>query len=100
MSQKMNSQRYFQTITTEQMVSKDHVYRRILNFFDFSKLRARLGTKNIELLFKYINKELEKKGLVGQCFSFVDSSAIITKTQQAWDGVPSIPSLLSFWRAP
>lgn len=47
----------------------------------FSKIRTRLGTKNIEKLFKFINLELEKKGLIGQCFSFVDSSAIITKTQ-------------------
>jgi IS5 family transposase len=47
----------------------------------FSKLRARLGTKNIEKLFKFINAQLERRGLIGQCFSFVDSSAIITKTQ-------------------
>ncbi len=51
------------------------------NYSYFTKLRARLGTENIEVLFKYINDELTKRGLVGQCFAFIDSSAIITKTQ-------------------
>lgn len=150
MSLQKTSQMYFQAVTTDQLVSKDHVYRKINGYFDFrsiclefrslyselgtagydvekgvralilqfmedysdremqraleenvavkwfcnfelmektpdysyfSKLRARLGTKNIEKLFKFVNKQLEKRGLIGQCFSFIDSSAIITKTQ-------------------
>ncbi|MEK6706034.1 MAG: transposase [Bdellovibrionota bacterium] len=51
------------------------------DFTYFSKLRSRLGTENIAKLFRFINKELESRGLVGKCFSFIDSSAIITKTQ-------------------
>ena len=47
----------------------------------FSKLRARLGAENIAFLFCKINEELEQRGLVGKCFAFVDSSAIVTKTQ-------------------
>lgn len=131
MSLKNTSQTFLHVITTEQLVAQDHVYRKILGFFDFgrickefeklystrgapgyevekgvkalilqfmedysdremqraleenvavkwfcgfelteaspdysyfSKLRARLGTKNIELLFKFINSELEKRG--------------------------------------
>jgi transposase, IS5 family len=47
----------------------------------FSRLRERLGTHNISILFNFIKIELEKRNLVGECFTFVDSSAIITKAQ-------------------
>ena len=47
----------------------------------FGKLRDRFGTKAIGDIFRWVNEEMEKKGLIGKCFSFVDSTAIITKTQ-------------------
>lgn len=46
----------------------------------FSKLRLRLGTKNIANLFNQVNTILEQYGLFGNVFTFVDASAIITKT--------------------
>jgi IS5 family transposase len=50
----------------------DHTY--------FSKLRTRLGTKRIATLFNNINSILETKGLFGNVFTFIDASAIVTKT--------------------
>ena len=38
MSQQNTSQRYLQAITTEDLVSKDHVFRKILQRFDFKKI--------------------------------------------------------------
>ncbi len=150
MSLNLGSQLMFQTITTEQLVAKNHPYRTILAAFDFStlcrefrrfysvkgapaydvekgvkalilqfmedysdrqmeravaennavkwfcgyeltdktpdhtyfcKLRARLGTKSMERLFSFVKLQLASRGLVGNCFSMIDSSAIITKTQ-------------------
>lgn len=49
-------------------------------FSYFSKLRKRLGTKNIARLFNQINDELRAKGLFGDFFKFIDASSIITKT--------------------
>ncbi|MEK7486524.1 MAG: transposase, partial [Planctomycetota bacterium] len=50
----------------------------------FSKLRKRLGTERIAELFKNLNDFMEEEGLIGKCFSFVDSTAVITKTK-LWD---------------
>ena len=50
----------------------DHTY--------FCKLRARLGTKRIADTFNAVNKTLENYGLFGNVFTFIDASAIITKT--------------------
>jgi IS5 family transposase len=50
----------------------DHTY--------FSKLRTRLGTKGIADLFQKINQILEQHGLFGNVFTFIDASAIVTKT--------------------
>jgi transposase, IS5 family len=46
----------------------------------FGKLRKRLGTKRIADLFKAVNEEMERHGLVGNVFTFIDASTIITKT--------------------
>lgn len=46
----------------------------------FSKLRKRLGAKRIADLFKSLNAILESKGLFGNVFTFIDASAIISKT--------------------
>lgn len=50
------------------------------SFSYFSKLRKRLGNKNIANLFNGINDELRKKGLFGNVFKFIDASAIVSKT--------------------
>jgi transposase, IS5 family len=44
------------------------------------KLRKRLGTKNIANLFQQVNDMLASQGLVGNVFTFIDASAIVTKT--------------------
>lgn len=46
----------------------------------FSKLRKRIGAKRIETLFNEVNTTLEAKGLFGNVFTFIDASAIISKT--------------------
>lgn len=46
----------------------------------FGKLRKRLGTKCIADLFKAVNEEMARHGLVGNVFTFIDASTIITKT--------------------
>jgi len=50
----------------------DHTY--------FCKLRKRIGLKRLDYVFKNINRTLEQKGLFGNVFTFIDASAIITKT--------------------
>lgn len=50
----------------------DHTY--------FCRLRKRLGAKRLSLIFENINRSLEQKGLFGNVFTFIDASAIITKT--------------------
>jgi len=47
----------------------------------FCKLRKRIGAKNIANIFNKINKKLEKKGLFGNVFKFIDASSVITKTE-------------------
>jgi len=46
----------------------------------FSKLRKRLGTKRVADMFNFINAQLQKRGLFGNIFYFLDASTIITKT--------------------
>ncbi|OGZ56170.1 MAG: hypothetical protein A3H64_00390 [Candidatus Ryanbacteria bacterium RIFCSPLOWO2_02_FULL_45_11c] len=46
----------------------------------FSKLRLRIGEQKLADLFTAVNKELEKQGLFGNMFTFIDASTIITKT--------------------
>lgn len=45
----------------------------------FGKLRGRIGTENLTKIFNTITASLEKAGLVGKTFTFVDSSAMIAK---------------------
>ena len=46
----------------------------------FGKLRKRLGTENVAKVFNFVVEQMSRRGLVGNCFSFVDSTAVITKT--------------------
>jgi IS5 family transposase len=46
----------------------------------FSKLRKRIGTKRVALFFTEVNGILESRGLFGNVFTFIDASAIISKT--------------------
>lgn len=50
----------------------DHTY--------FCKLRKRVGTKRLSEMFNFINDELQRHGLFGNIFYFIDASTIITKT--------------------
>ena len=54
----------------------DHTY--------FCKLRKRIGAQKLYDIFKSINAQLESLGLVGNVFTFIDASSIITKTA-LWD---------------
>ena len=38
MSLQNTSQKYFQSLTTDQLISKGHVYRKIISYFDFNKI--------------------------------------------------------------
>ena len=46
----------------------------------FGKFRKRLGTESVAELFNYVVEQLKSRGLVGQVFTFIDSTALITKT--------------------
>lgn len=46
----------------------------------FGRLRKRIGTDRLVGIFNTINEELNKQGLFGNVFTFVDASAIVTKT--------------------
>jgi IS5 family transposase len=46
----------------------------------FGKLRKRIGTKRIAELFKRVNETLQARGLFGNVFTFIDASAIVSKT--------------------
>ena len=46
----------------------------------FSKLRTRIGAKRLSDIFNSINAKLNGLGLFGNVFTFIDASAIITKT--------------------
>lgn len=46
----------------------------------FGKMRKRLGTENVAKIFNTIVEQLDRKGISGKVFTFIDSTAIITKT--------------------
>lgn len=46
----------------------------------FGKFRKRIGTKHFADIFNSINAELQKEGLFGNIFYFMDASTIITKS--------------------
>jgi hypothetical protein len=50
----------------------DHTY--------FCKLRKRLGAKRVGELFRDVNDTLKGYGLFGNVFTFIDASAIVSKT--------------------
>jgi IS5 family transposase len=46
----------------------------------FGKLRKRLGTENVAKIFNFIVGQMRNKGVVGNAFTFIDATGIITKT--------------------
>lgn len=50
----------------------------------FSKLRKRVGAKELANIFNKINNILKGYGLIGEVFTFIDASAIISKNT-LWD---------------
>jgi IS5 family transposase len=50
----------------------------------FTKLRTRIGAARLADLFNAVNELLRAKGLFGDVFTFIDASAIVTKTA-LWD---------------
>jgi len=46
----------------------------------FGKFRKRIGTKQFADIFNAINEQLQKEGLFGNIFYFIDASTIITKS--------------------
>lgn len=50
----------------------------------FTKLRTRIGASRLANLFNAVNDLLRTKGLFGDVFTFIDASAIVTKTA-LWD---------------
>lgn len=50
------------------------------DFSYFCKLRKRVGPKRLSEIFNTINEDLRKQGLFGDVFTFIDASAIISKT--------------------
>jgi len=46
----------------------------------FTKLRSRIGAEKLADMFNKINEQLRQAGLFGDVFTFIDASAIVTKT--------------------
>ena len=46
----------------------------------FGKFRKRIGTKHLADMFNFINSQLQKEGLFGNIFYFLDASSIISKS--------------------
>lgn len=46
----------------------------------FTKLRTRVGASRLADIFNAVNELLRNKGLFGDVFTFIDASAIVTKT--------------------
>lgn len=46
----------------------------------FGKLRNRLGTENVAKVFNTVVVQMRERGLVSDVFHFIDSTAVITKT--------------------
>lgn len=46
----------------------------------FGKFRKRIGTQHLADIFNSTNERLQKEGLLGNIFYFIDASTIITKT--------------------
>lgn len=55
-----------------QKETPDHTY--------FTRLRDRIGKKRLATVLDQINQTLKENGLIGDVFSFIDASALITKT--------------------
>lgn len=51
----------------------DHTY--------FCKLRRRIGNERLATVFNAVNRELKQRGLFGNVFTFIDASAIVSKTK-------------------
>lgn len=50
------------------------------DFTYFSKLRKRIGSEKLATIFNAVNEGLNQQGLFGNVFSFIDASAIVSKT--------------------
>jgi len=50
----------------------------------FCKLRKRLGTENVAKIFNFVVEQMRGKGIVGEVFTFVDATGVITKIA-LWD---------------
>lgn len=46
----------------------------------FGKLRKRLGTSSIAKVFNSVVEQMRSEGIIGETFTFIDATAIITKT--------------------
>ena len=49
------------------------------DYTSFSKMRARIGTSQLSKIFTMVRKQLIKQGYIGEIFTFVDSSHLISK---------------------
>ena len=49
------------------------------DYTSYSKMRARIGTSQLSKIFTTVRKQLIKQGYIGEIFTFVDASHLITK---------------------
>ena len=49
------------------------------NFSLFSKIRKKIGTKNLSKIFQNLRDQLKSKGYINEVFNFVDASHLISK---------------------
>ena len=49
------------------------------DYTSFTKVRAKIGTKRLSVLFSSIKHKLKENGLISEVFTFVDASHLVSK---------------------
>jgi len=82
------SDRHFERFMAENLAGKWFcefgLSEKTPDFTTICKFRKRLGLEEIERLFNAVKQQLKEKGYMGEVFTFVDATALISKLQM-WE---------------
>ena len=82
------SDRHFERFMAENLAGKWFcefgLSEKTPDFTTICKFRKRLGLEEIERLFNAVKEQLKEKGYMGEIFTFVDATALISKLQM-WE---------------
>ena len=72
-------ERYLQENNTAKWLCNFQLTSKTQTYSIFSKIRSKIGTKNLSNIFKDIIDELKNKGYINEVFTFIDASHLIPK---------------------